>query len=122
VIPALNAYRPDLIVVPSGCDASGADPLGRMMLHSETYREMTRMLMEAADTHCGGRLIMSHEGGYSAAYVPYCGLAVMEQLSGIRTPIDDPFLPVFQAYHGQEITPWQQEAITAAAALAKAMR
>ncbi|MDX3929818.1 MAG: class II histone deacetylase [Shinella sp.] len=119
VIPALERYRPDLIVVPSGFDGSAADPLGRMMLHSDTYRQMTRMLMEAADRLCGGRLMMSHEGGYSASYVPYCGLAVMEQLSGIRTPIDDPFLAVFRAYHGQELRAHQQEAIAAAAGLVK---
>lgn len=41
------------------------------MLHSDTYRAMTRMLMEAADTLCGGRLVMSHEGGYIA---PIAGL------------------------------------------------
>ncbi|CAN7432860.1 class II histone deacetylase [Rhizobium sp. LjRoot30] len=121
VLPALARYKPDLIVVPSGFDASGADPLGRMMLHSETYREMTRMLMQAADTLCGGRLVMSHEGGYSAAYVPYCGLAVMEELSGIKTPIDDPFLPIFQGYYGQLIQPHQQEAIAKAAALVDAI-
>jgi acetoin utilization deacetylase AcuC-like enzyme len=117
VLPALKAYKPDLIVVPSGFDASGADPLGRMMIHSGTYREMTRLLMDAANIYCGGRLVMSHEGGYSAAYVPYCGLAVMEELSGIKTPIDDPFLKVFQNYHGQLIQPHQQAAIAAAAEL-----
>lgn len=117
VLPALALYKPDLIVVPSGFDASGADPLGRMMLHSNTYREMTRLLMEAANDLCAGRLVMSHEGGYSAAYVPYCGLAVMEQLSGIRTHIDDPFLPLFQDYRGQELCRWQQDAISASAEL-----
>ena len=117
VLQALRAYKPELIVVPSGFDASGADPLGRMMIHSETYREMTRMLMGAADELCGGRLMMSHEGGYSAAYVPYCGLAVMEQLSGIKTHIDDPFLPVFENYAGQRLRSWQQEAIAQAAEL-----
>jgi acetoin utilization deacetylase AcuC-like enzyme len=111
VIPALYRHKPDLIVVPSGFDGSAADPLGRMMLHSGTYRAMTAMLMAAADDLCGGRLVMSHEGGYSAAYVPYCGLAVMEQLSGVKTAIDDPFLPVFQNYPGQELRPWQQNAI-----------
>lgn len=122
VLPALRAYKPDLVVVPSGFDGSGADPLGRMMLHSDTYREMTRMLMEAAADLCGGRLVMSHEGGYSAAYVPYCGLAVLEQLSGIKTHIDDPFLPVFRNYAGQELRPWQQEAISAAAELLAGIR
>lgn len=117
VLPALARYKPDLIVVPSGFDASALDPLGRMMLHSDTYREMTRLLMQAADTLCGGRLMMSHEGGYSAAYVPYCGLAVMEQLSGIKTKIDDPFLEVFRNYPGQELQPHQRAAIDKAAAL-----
>ena len=71
--------------------------------------------MEAADDLCGGRLAMSHEGGYSASYVPYCGLAVMEQLSGFRTPIVDPFLAAFAAYPGQEVQPHQAAAIEAAA-------
>ena len=38
--------------------------------------------MEVAAEVCGGRLLMSHEGGYSSFYVPYCGLAVIEQMSG----------------------------------------
>jgi len=117
VLPALMAYKPDLIVVPSGFDAAAPDPFGRMMLHSDTFREMTKMLMQAADILCNGRLVLSHEGGYSAAYVPYCGLAVMEQLSGIKTQIEDPFLPAFQAYGGQDLQPWQQEAISKAAEL-----
>lgn len=117
VIPALYKYKPDMIVVPSGFDGAAADPLGRMMLYSETYRQMTRMLKAAASDLCGGRLMMSHEGGYSAAYVPYCGLAVMEELSGIKSPIDDPFFDEYAGYPGQELRPWQAEAIAASAAL-----
>ena len=43
--PALLRFRPELIVVASGFDGSGVDPLGRMMITSEGYRAMTRMLM-----------------------------------------------------------------------------
>ena len=39
---------------------------------------------------CGGRLVLSHEGGYSPVYVPFCGLAVMEELSGVKTAVNDP--------------------------------
>ncbi len=122
VLPALRRFKPDLIVVASGFDASAADPLGRMMLHSESYRAMTRMLMEAAADLCGGRLVMSHEGGYSAAYVPYCGLAVLEELSGIKTPITDPFLEEFAHYPGQELRPWQEAAIAQAAELLEGIK
>lgn len=122
VLPALYAYKPDLIVVPSGFDASAADPLGRMMLHSGTYRTMTGALMKAADDLCGGRLMMSHEGGYSAAYVPYCGLAVMEQLSGIKSAIDDPFLANFQGYAGHRLQPHQASVIAKAAELVSGIR
>lgn len=117
VIPALIRFKPELIVVPSGFDASGFDPLGRMMLSSEGYRIMTRMLKMAARDLCGGRLLMSHEGGYSQAYVPYCGLAVLEELSGIKTHVEDPWAARMASWPGQTLQPHQQAAISAAARL-----
>ena len=88
VVPALRAFRPELIVVASGFDASAYDPLGRMDLSAEDFRALTAALMEVAAEVCDGRLVMSHEGGYSSFYVPYCGLAVIEQMSGIRSDTD----------------------------------
>jgi acetoin utilization deacetylase AcuC-like enzyme len=85
VVPALRAFRPELIIVASGFDASAYDPLGRMDLNAEDYRALTAALMEVAAEVCDGRLVMSHEGGYSSFYVPYCGLAVIEQMSGVRS-------------------------------------
>jgi acetoin utilization deacetylase AcuC-like enzyme len=121
VIPALDRYRPDLIVVPSGFDASGVDPLGRMMVSAEGFRQMTRLLMDAADRLCGGRLVMSHEGGYSAMYAPYCGLAVLEELSGHRTGVEDPWAPHIAAWGQQALQPHQAAAIAAAADLLDAI-
>lgn len=92
VLPALDRFRPDLIVVASGLDANGLDPLARMLAHSGTYRAMTARLMEAADTLCGGRLVLVHEGGYSEVMVPFCGHAIMETLSGQATAVVDPLL------------------------------
>ena len=117
VLPALKRFKPELIVVPSGFDASGVDPLGRMMVSSEGYRAMTKMLMKAADDLCGGKLVMSHEGGYSAMYVPYCGLAVMEEMTGIRTHVEDPWKPHMAKWGQQDLQPHQQAAIAAAAQL-----
>ena len=119
VAPALHRFKPDLIIVPSGFDGSGLDPLGRMMITSNCYRRLTTILMNAADELCQGRLLLSHEGGYSAAYVPYCGLAVMETLSGCGTPVEDPWLPLMEAWGYQDLQPHQETVIERAAALVK---
>ena len=86
VMPKLQAYQPDLVIVACGFDASGVDPLARMMCNRETYREMTRMLMDFTN----GRFVAAHEGGYSELYVPFCGVAVLEEMSGCATGIEDP--------------------------------
>jgi len=114
VLPALHAYRPELIFIASGFDAGATDPLGRMLLHSETYREMTRDLVTVAREVCGGRLLGCHEGGYSTAYVPFCGLAVMEELSGISTGVADPFLEFLQGMGYHELQTHQDAVIRAA--------
>ncbi len=90
VLPALERFRPQLIVVASGFDANAVDPLARMQLHSDSFRAMTAMVRHAAERHAGGRLVVVHEGGYSEAYVPFCGLAVIEELSGVRSAVRDP--------------------------------
>jgi acetoin utilization deacetylase AcuC-like enzyme len=88
VVPALSAFRPELLIVASGFDASAYDPLGRMNLGADDFRALTATLMEVAAEVCEGRLLMSHEGGYSSFYVPYCGLAVVEQMCGHRSDTD----------------------------------
>jgi len=90
VIPALHRFRPDAIIVACGFDASAVDPLSRTMATAETFRLMTRAVMQAADALCGGRLTLVHEGGYSEVYVPFCGHAVLEELSGSRITAPDP--------------------------------
>jgi acetoin utilization deacetylase AcuC-like enzyme len=119
VVPALLRFQPELIVITSGLDASAMDPLGRMMCTSETYREMTRRVMAAADACCQGRIVATHEGGYSNAYVPFCGLAVLETLSGIRSDAADPYLVELMSMAGHERLPHQDAVIQAAAALAQ---
>jgi acetoin utilization deacetylase AcuC-like enzyme len=119
VLPALQRFRPQLIVVASGLDASAMDPLGRMLCTSETYRAMAARIVGAADALCAGRLVATHEGGYSNAYVPFCGLAVIEELAGIRTPVTDPYLDELMGMGGQELQPHQAAAIDAAAALVR---
>ena len=119
IVPALQRFRPELIVVASGLDASAMDPLGRMLCTSETYRAMAARIVAAAQDLCGGRLVATHEGGYSNAYVPFCGLPILEEFSGIRTAVVDPYLEEFMHMGGQSLMPHQAAVIDAAAELVK---
>ncbi|HLF29695.1 MAG TPA: hypothetical protein VI566_01555, partial [Xanthomonadales bacterium] len=111
VVPALKAYRPQLIMVPCGFDAGAHDPLGRMQMHSGGYRSLTRKVMAAAQELCQGRIVMCHEGGYNASTVPFFALAVIETLAGEQTGVEDPFLGLMAGLGGQELQPHQDEAI-----------
>lgn len=86
VIPKLQAFEPDLLLVACGFDGAGVDPLSRMLCSAETYRGMTERLM----SFTGGKLVCAHEGGYSEMYVPFCGHAVIEALSGSNIRLEDP--------------------------------
>lgn len=86
IVPKLRAFSPDLIVVACGFDASGVDPMARMLCTAETFRLMTRRLMEMT----GCKLAMAHEGGYSELHVPFCGHAVIEEMTGSAIRAADP--------------------------------
>lgn len=90
VIPAVQAHKPDAIIVACGFDAAAVDPLGRMLASADTFRAMARLTLDAARDLCGGRVMMAHEGGYSEVYVPFCGHAVLEEMSGTAIRIADP--------------------------------
>jgi acetoin utilization deacetylase AcuC-like enzyme len=121
IVPALELHEPDLILVACGFDASPQDPLARMMVHSEGFRAMTRALKRAAADLCDGRLVLCHEGGYATAYVPFCGLAVVEELAGIDTGVSDPFLSGYASFPYQEVQPHQEEVIMACEGLVARM-
>ncbi len=90
-LPAIRDFNPDVIIVACGFDASTFDPLSRMMASAETFRDMTRDTLALAREIAGGRLVLVHEGGYSEVHVPFCGHAVLEELSGSRITAPDPF-------------------------------
>ncbi|PXY23361.1 hypothetical protein BAY59_27160 [Prauserella coralliicola] len=120
VIPQVSAFRPDLIIVASGYDASFFDPNGHMLLTVEDYRWMAESVRALAEDVCDGRLVFAHEGGYSPWYVPYCALAVVEALSGVRTGVGDPVARIAELNPNQVLTPEQERAIDTARCAAEA--
>lgn len=117
VIPALDAFKPDFIIVASGFDGMGQDPLGRNMLYGAIYKQMTQQLMDAANRHAQGRIMMTHEGGYNPHSVPFAALKVLEALTGIDAMLEDPFEPFIAEMGGQDLMPHQKTLIDEIAAL-----
>lgn len=64
LVPAADAFRPDLVVVSAGFDAHEDDPLGGLCARDETFLELTRIVRDLAERHCGGRIVLVLEGGY----------------------------------------------------------
>lgn len=90
VVPALERFRPDLIVVACGFDGAAFDPLAQMLMTAETFGTITGQIKAAAEALCGGRLVLVHEGGYSEVYVPFCGHATVAALAGSAIAAPDP--------------------------------
>lgn len=115
VLPALRAYRPQLILVSSGFDSCFLDPLGRMLLRACDYRALTRALMTVAEEVGAVGPIIAHEGGYNPSYTPFCGVAVVEELTGLDAGVTDPFCQDVGPEKWVALQPHQAAAVDAAA-------
>jgi acetoin utilization deacetylase AcuC-like enzyme len=67
ILPALDAFRPELMLISAGFDAHKSDPLAQLMLDEGDYTWITEQLIEIAYRHAGGRLVSTLEGGYDLA-------------------------------------------------------
>lgn len=65
VIPALEAYQPELLLISAGYDAHRADPLADMLLDTGSFGLMATRLNDVAGRWCEGRLVLVLEGGYN---------------------------------------------------------
>ncbi len=64
VIPRLDSFKPEIVLISAGFDAHRADPLSSIRISSETFGEFTRLLTQVARAHSRGRIISFLEGGY----------------------------------------------------------
>jgi acetoin utilization deacetylase AcuC-like enzyme len=83
VEPILRAFEPQLLLVSAGQDPAASDPLGRMSVTTEGFRDLTRRVNECAASLCEGRCVVLLEGGYSLEHAPFCNLAIVEELAGL---------------------------------------
>ncbi|GIU79616.1 MAG: acetoin utilization protein [Bryobacteraceae bacterium] len=84
LLPAMETFRPELVLVSAGFDSRRDDPLGLFRLHDEDFRELTEIVLEIADRWARGRLVSVLEGGYSLHGMPLAVAAHLRGLMGIR--------------------------------------
>jgi acetoin utilization deacetylase AcuC-like enzyme len=81
VVPALQKFRPELVLVSAGFDAHERDPLAGMRLTTDGYGALTSLLLHAADELCDGRIVFVTEGGYDLRALAECCQRVIELAS-----------------------------------------
>ena len=64
ILPALDAFKPEIVMISAGFDAHEQDPLASLRLHENDFAWVTRALMDVANRHAKGRLVSTLEGGY----------------------------------------------------------
>ena len=80
VLPALDAYRPQWLLISAGFDALARDRLSNLSLEPESFGPLTARLVRVADRHCQGRVVSVLEGGYDLAQL---GPAVVAHLQAL---------------------------------------
>lgn len=91
VLPAMEAFEPDILLVSAGFDAHWRDPLGHQLASVQGYGEVLASLTQFADQHCQGRIAVFLEGGYDLMAGAASALAATQAMLGIKW--EDPFGP-----------------------------
>ena len=80
-LPALEGFKPQLILASAGFDAHAADPLGDLLLDEGDFRWTTALIVAAANQHAAGRVVSVLEGGYDLAALARCVQVHVEELA-----------------------------------------
>jgi acetoin utilization deacetylase AcuC-like enzyme len=80
LMPALDAFGPDLILVSAGFDAHRRDPLAQQTLEAKDFAWATRAITAVARRHCGGKIVSSLEGGYDLEALGQSAVAHVQAL------------------------------------------
>ncbi len=86
VVPVLQQFAPELILVSAGFDAHEFDPLGGMRMTTAGYGRLTARLLAAADELCQGRIVFVTEGGYDTSALAACCQGVIDLASAEAVP------------------------------------
>jgi acetoin utilization deacetylase AcuC-like enzyme len=82
ILPALESFGPDLILISAGFDAHRSDPLAGLEFVEADYAWVTQQLVDLAARHCNGRIVSSLEGGYDLTALAQSAAAHVGALMG----------------------------------------
>ena len=82
ILPLINHFNPEMILVSFGFDPHWRDPLGQLQLSADRYKNLVTNLTNWADENCRGRIALFLEGGYDLEAASACGQAVVSALLG----------------------------------------
>ena len=82
LMPELDAFAPDLVLISAGFDAHARDPLANQTLEAADFAWATRAIMEVARSRCQGRVVSSLEGGYDLRGLAESAVAHVRALQG----------------------------------------
>jgi acetoin utilization deacetylase AcuC-like enzyme len=85
-LPALEAFRPEMVFISAGFDAHREDDMAQMQLEDADFAWLTEVLVEAAARHAGGRIVSCLEGGYMLKPLARCVEAHLRALAGQPSP------------------------------------
>jgi acetoin utilization deacetylase AcuC-like enzyme len=83
VVPELDQFRPEILLISAGFDAHEDDPLAQMRLSESGFARITATLVDVAERHCGGRVVSVLEGGYNLRAL---ARSVVRHVIALNTP------------------------------------
>ena len=112
IIPLINRYQPEMVLVSFGFDPHWLDPLGHLQLSAGVYGKLIALITDWADMCCEGRIALFLEGGYDLDAAEACGQAVTSALVGEDWvdpigPSPDPESATWKVYFDRAKQIWQ---------------
>ncbi len=86
IVPALDAFAPDILLISAGFDAHRDDPLAEIQLSTGAFAWMSRQLIDVAESTADGRIISVLEGGYNLSRIGECVAAHLDELRRAALP------------------------------------
>ncbi len=89
VVPIIQQYKPQFIIVSTGFDNHHSDPVANLSLSASIYTETFSRVLELASKSCMGKMVAILEGGYSLPFLGKMAVGVISKMAGVQYSLRD---------------------------------